>query len=62
VVTGPLDGVTDCGLKLQLAPAGRPEQPKLTACLNPFSGVTVSESLPDAPAVTLKAELLKENE
>ena len=30
------DGITVCGEKEQLSPEGRPEQLKLTACVNPF--------------------------
>jgi hypothetical protein len=36
------DGVTCCGLKLHVAPAGRPLHAKVTAELNPLAGVTVT--------------------
>jgi hypothetical protein len=45
-------------LKVQPPPAGKPEQEKLTACLNPFFGVTVNIKLPDDPCATLSDELL----
>jgi hypothetical protein len=46
VVAAPLVGVTVIGLNLHAAPAGRPEQVKLTADLNPFCGVTVNVTVP----------------
>src|SRR5580704_14417492 len=46
VVTAAPEGVTWGGLKAQVAPAGRPEQLKLTAELNPPCGVTVSVTVP----------------
>jgi hypothetical protein len=49
-------------LKLQVASVGKPKQVNLTACLKPFSGVTVSDSFPDAPAVTLNELLLTASE
>lgn len=51
-------GVTVRGLKLQLVPAGNPEQLRLTGMLNPFCGVNVTVKLPIPPRVTLIAELL----
>ena len=56
------EGVRVDGLNPHSAPAGKPEQEKLTACLNPFSGVTVSERLPSPPATTVNDELLIANE
>lgn len=44
-------GVTVCGLKLQLAPAGKPLHAKLTAESNPFSGVTVNVAVPLCPTL-----------
>src|ERR1700723_1568516 len=41
VTAAPL-GVTLAGVNLQLTPAGRPVQPRVTALLNPFCGVTVT--------------------
>lgn len=41
LVLGAPFGVTDGGLKLHVAPAGRPLHEKVTAELNPFRGVTV---------------------
>ena len=49
-------GVTAVGLKEHVTPAGRPEQAKLTAELKPYSGVTVSETVPDAPGWTVREE------
>jgi hypothetical protein len=39
-------GVTEVGLNVQLAPAGRPEQENCTASSNPFSGVIVNVTVP----------------
>jgi hypothetical protein len=50
------EGVTVVGLKEQAAPAGSPEQAKLTAELKPYSGVIVSETVPDAPDWTVNEE------
>ena len=47
VTAAPL-GVTLAGVNLQLTPAGRPEQPKVTVLLNPFCGVTVTVVLAGA--------------
>jgi hypothetical protein len=55
--TGAPFGVTAGGLKLQLVPAGNPEQPRFTGMLNPFSGVIVTVKLPIPPRVTLISEL-----
>jgi len=46
------------GLKLQVAPAGKPEHASPTACLNPFLGETVIVKVPEAPFATVRAELL----
>ena len=62
VIAGPFVGVTDGGLKLQFAPVGKPEHAKVTPCLNPFWGVTVSVIVPAAPALTLTADALMESE
>ena len=40
LVAGLEPGETEGGLNEQLAPAGRPEQAKLTGLLNPFTPVT----------------------
>ena len=54
VETGPLEGVTVAGEKLQDAPVGKPEQLKDTAALNPLRGVTeiVTEAL--CPGATVR--------
>src|ERR1700722_8838635 len=54
----PADGVTLAGLNMQVAPEGNPAQLNVTACLNPFSGVTVSVKFPEPPAFMLSAEPL----
>ena len=55
--------VTEVGLKLELAPDGRPDAPKVTMPLKPFCGVTVIVLVPLAPRVTVRllgdAERLK---
>ena len=56
VATALPDGVTVAGLNVQLAPAGNPEHAKLTAELNPFSGVTVSVNVPCPPETIVKAD------
>jgi hypothetical protein len=53
--------VADCGLKMQLAPWGKPVHAKLTDCLNPFSGVTVMVIVPVPPFVTFMLEVLMES-
>jgi len=45
--------VTEVGLKLELAPDGRPDAPKVTMPLKPFCGVTVIVLVPLAPWVTV---------
>jgi len=62
VAAGPFAGVTEGGLKVEVAPLGRPEQAKVTGCLNPFLGVTVRVSAAAAPALTVSAALGKESE
>jgi hypothetical protein len=54
VVDLPPLGVTVCGLKLQLAFAGKPLHAKLTAELNPLSGVTVNVVVPLCPTLMLR--------
>jgi len=44
-------GVTLAGLKLQVALAGKPEQLRVVAELNPFDGVTVTVAVVVPPAV-----------
>jgi hypothetical protein len=46
------------GLKLQVAPAGKPEHASPMACLNPFLGETVIVKVPEVPFATVRAELL----
>ncbi len=50
------EGVTVAGLNEQVAPAGRPEQAKLTVELKPFCGVTVRVTVPLVSAVSEGAE------
>jgi len=47
-------GVTVAGAKLQVAPAGKPEQAKDTAELKPLAGVTETVVVPLLPAATVK--------
>ena len=42
----PVDGVTVCGEKMHVAPAGSPEQLNETVELKPFAGVTEIEVVP----------------
>jgi len=44
---------TEVGLKMALAPDGRPDAPKVTMPLKPFCGVTVIVLVPLAPWVTV---------
>jgi hypothetical protein len=55
VAAAPL-GVTDEGEKLHELFAGRPEQLKVTALLNPFCGVTLRVAVPVIPAAILREE------
>jgi hypothetical protein len=52
-VTGAAAGVSVASEKLQVSPAGSPEQEKLTACVKPFCGVTVRVKFADWPLLTL---------
>lgn len=52
-VAAPPEGVTVAGLKEHVAPAGRPEQAKLTGESNPFCGVTVRLTVPSLPETTV---------
>jgi hypothetical protein len=52
----PAGGVTGFGLKLQVAPLGRPVQERLTAAANPFSEVTVQLLVPLPPCAMLRLE------
>jgi hypothetical protein len=56
--TGAPFGVTVGGLKLQVVPAGDPEQVKLTGILKPLTGVRITVRLATCPLVTLTSELL----
>src|SRR5271170_2088224 len=60
--TAPAAGFTVCGLKVQVPPAGKPEHARPRTCANPFFGVTVIVSLPEAPCATVSDELLIDNE
>jgi hypothetical protein len=53
VVAALPEGVTVAGLNAHEAPAGNPEQAKLTAALNPFCGVIVSVVVPVPPALSV---------
>jgi hypothetical protein len=50
------EGVTVVGLNKQAAPAGSPEQEKVTAELKAYFGVTVSETVPDVPDLMVREE------
>ena len=58
LVTGAPLGVTLAGEKVQVTPAGIPEQARLIAELNPFAGVKVIVRVDACPAVRLKVGLL----
>jgi len=62
VAKAPADGLTFGGLKLQVAPVGRPEQAKVRVWLNPFSGETVIVKVPDPPGPTVRDGLLSARE
>lgn len=47
--------VTDGGMNEHAAPAGNPVQLNVTACVDPFAGVTVNPTIPAFPAVTVTA-------
>jgi len=53
VAVPPAGGVTEVGLKLQVAPpvVGQPDTVRLTALLNPFNEVRVTVEVPEAPCV-----------
>lgn len=53
-MAGDPDGVTVAGLNVHVAPAGNPEQAKLTVELKPYSGVKVRFSDPWPPEFTLR--------
>lgn len=53
VETGPLDGVSVPGLKVQLTVAGSPLHVKVTAELKPFWGETVNVTTPCPPELTV---------
>jgi hypothetical protein len=55
LVAGAPEVVTVPGLKVQLAPAGKPEQAKFTVELNPFCGVTVRLMVCGLPELTVTA-------
>ncbi len=42
-------GVTDAGLKANVAPVGNPVRPRSTAVLKPFTEVTVIVEVPELP-------------
>ena len=46
VVAAPPEGVTVAWSKEHVAPAGSPEHARITGELNPFTGVTVSVTVP----------------
>jgi hypothetical protein len=48
-------GVSVAGEKLQLAPAGRPEQVSFSCWLNPFCGVIVKPICPEVPGASVIA-------
>jgi hypothetical protein len=53
VVAAAPEGVTVDGAKEHVAPAGNPEHAKLTGESNPFSGVTISITVPWPPESTV---------
>jgi hypothetical protein len=53
VTAAPL-GVTEVGLKPQVASEGKPLHAKLTGELNPFFGVTVNVAFPLCPATMVR--------
>jgi hypothetical protein len=56
-VTGvPSLGLTDSGLKAQVASAGKPLQAKFTWESNPFAGVTVNVAVPLCPATMVRVD------
>ena len=59
--TGVPLGVIVAGLRVQLVPAGIPEQVKFTGELNPFCGLNVTIRLAIWPRVTVISELLTDS-
>ena len=59
--TGVPLSVTVAGLRVQLVPAGIPEQVKLTGELNPFCGLNVTIRLAIWPRVTVISEMLTDS-
>ena len=53
VVAAAPEGVTVAGTKDHVAPEGNPEHARLTEESNPFSGVTVSVTVPWSPESTV---------
>ena len=60
--TGVPEGVTLCGSRVQVEPAGAPEQLSDTSPLNPFNGATVTDIVPLCSVGTVSevAEALSE--
>ena len=58
MLSGAPAGVSVVGLKLHVAPDGRPEQAKLIVELNPLTGVTVK--IAEAGAVPIAGLIVKE--
>jgi hypothetical protein len=58
LVTGAPLGVTLAGEKVQVAPVGNPEHPRLMGELKPPAGVNVIVKFDACPAVRVKVELL----
>jgi hypothetical protein len=52
LVAGLEFGETEAGLKVQLAPDGRPEQARVTGLLNPFNPPTEMPSFTELPVLT----------
>jgi hypothetical protein len=53
VVAAPPDGVTVDSSKVHVAQLGSPVQARITGELNPFSGVTVTMTVPWPPELTV---------
>jgi hypothetical protein len=58
LVTGAPFGVTLVGEKVQVAPWGKPEHPRLIGALKPLAGVNVIVTFDACPAVRLRVALL----
>src|SRR5580693_8012893 len=52
LVAGSEFGESEAGLKVQLAPDGRPEQASVTGLLNPFNPLTEMTSFTELPVFT----------